>query len=104
MSGFRCSFDAFLTSEGHLWGYSGLVAAIWGGLGLTFAAWGEEVAQNDRKTGSIWEAWGSLVPPLGAQGVTFAAPYCKKNSHECSKDEFGGILKIVLFLCVFDVF
>ena len=72
--GFQCSFDAFLTSGGHLWGHSGLVVAIWGGLGLTFAACGEEVAKNEGKTGSIWEAWGSLVPPLGAQGVTFAAP------------------------------
>ena len=38
---------------------------------------------------------------LGAQGVTFAAPYRKKSSHECSKDEFGDILKIVIFLCVY---
>ena len=64
----------------------------------------EKVTKNERKTGSIWEAWGSLVPPLGAQGVTFAAPYCKKSSQECSKDEFGGILKIVLFPCVSHVF
>ena len=45
-----------------------------------------------------------MVPPLGAQGVTFAGPCCKKSSHGCSKDEFGDILKIVLFLCVFSCF
>ena len=28
MLGSQCSFDAFLTSGGHLWGHSGLVEAI----------------------------------------------------------------------------
>ena len=91
----------------HLGDIFGVILGLWkhlGTPGASFAAWGEEVAKNDRKMGSIWEAWGSWCSPW-VHSVSLLQPRsAKRAAMSVKKDEFGSILEIVIFLCVFDVF
>ena len=57
--------------------------------------------KNGRHIASIWEALGSVVAPLGAVGCLFADSDCNNSAQKCAKDHLGGIVKIVIFLCVY---
>ena len=57
--------------------------------------------KSGRHIGSIWEALGSVVAPLGAVGCPFADSDCNNSAQKCLKDHRDGIVKIVLFSYVF---
>ena len=44
---------------------------------------------------------GSVAAPLGAVGCPFADSDCNNSAQKCPKDHLSGIVKIVIFLCVY---
>ena len=60
--------------------------------------------KSGRHIASIWEALGSVVAPLAAEGCPFADSDCNNSAQKCPKDHRGGIVKIVILSCVFICF
>ena len=93
---------------GHLFGRFRMSWASSGGLG---AAWGSHLQSEEKKLQKMTERraqygrlGGPWCPPWVHRVSLLQPCTATKSSHECSKDEFGDILKIVLFLVVFNVF
>ena len=62
--------------------------------------------KSGRHIVSIWETSGFVVDPfkkkgLGAVGCPFADSDCNNSAQKYPKDHRGGIVKIMIFLCVF---
>ena len=90
-------------SEGRVWGHLGIVEVTLGGLGSFPAACEKQVVKSGRHIASIWKALGCVVAPLAADGCPFADSDCNRSAQKCLEDHRGGIVKIMIFLCVFDV-